>query len=401
MSTTIQNTIVHQREEEAQQRRRVVTLLRVFLIVLVSVVVALAIVTESSESTTGVSLQSRWWLLVSGVLVFSLLVIAIDVATPKRKLATISAMLFGCFAGLVATLLLGIVIEYFAQTFLPSDLLADEGVKRLLLAIKVILGIGLCYLGAATVLQTQDDFRLVIPYVEFSKQLRGARPFLVDTSALIDGRILDIAETGLIQVPLIVPRFVIEELQTLSDSGDRLKRNRGRRGLDIVGRLQKNPRLDVTIDEQLVPGAGVDQMLVELAKVAPGTVLTTDSALSRIASIHGVASLNMHDLANALKPNVIPGEPLNVMLIKPGEQAGQGVGYLEDGTMVVAENGAEMIGRETQLVVTSTMQTSAGRLIFGRIREPGDDDNDASGAHESPRQTRRSGQRSDQRSSSS
>ena len=387
---TVQNTIVHQREEDAQQRRRVVTLLRVFLIVLVSVVVALAIVTESAESPSGVSLQKHWWVLVGGVLIFSLLVIAVDVVTPKRKLATISAMLFGCIAGLILSLLLGIIIDYLAQTFLPSDMLADEGAKRLLLAIKVIMGGGLCYLGAATVLQTQDDFRLVIPYVEFSKQLRGARPFLVDTSALIDGRILDIAETGLIQVPLIVPRFVIEELQTLSDSGDRLKRNRGRRGLDIVGKLQKNPRLDVTIDEQLVPGAGVDQMLVELAKVMPGTVLTTDSALSRIASIHGVASLNIHDLANALKPNVIPGEPLNVMLIKPGEQAGQGVGYLEDGTMVVAENGAGMIGRETQLVVTSTMQTSAGRLIFGRIREEEEDDSDASHAPAADSNNRRS-----------
>ncbi len=375
--STFQNTIVHQREEDAQQRRRVVTLLRVFLVVLVSVVVALAIVTESTQSTSGVSLQKWWWLFIVGVLVFSLLVIAIDVVTPKRKLATISAMLFGCFAGLVVTMLLGIVIDYFAETFL-RDLITDHGVGNVLMATKVILGIGLCYLGAATVLQTQDDFRLVIPYVEFSKQLRGARPFLVDTSALIDGRILDIAETGLIQVPLLVPRFVIEELQTLSDSGERMKRNRGRRGLDIVGKLQKNPRLDVTIDELLVPGAGVDQMLVELAKVTPGTILTTDSALSRVASIHGVASLNIHDLANALKPNVIPGEPLNVMLVKAGEQVGQGVGYLEDGTMIVAENGADRVGSEVQLVVTSTMQTSAGRLIFGRIRDDNEDDNEAS-----------------------
>jgi uncharacterized protein YacL len=170
-------------------------------------------------------------------------------------------------------------------------------------------------------------------------------------------------------------------MQRLADSSDKLKRARGRRGLDVVTKLQKSPRLDVTIDETPLPGMEVDSMIVELARMMPGIVVTTDSGLGRVAGIQGATVLNMHDLANALKPNVIPGEPLIVSLLKRGEQPGQGVGYLDDGTMVVAENGERAIGREVTLTVTSTMQTSAGRLIFGRIH---DDPNDGSGGHTSP-----------------
>ncbi len=355
------------RDEEERQRHIVVNLLRAVFLTLLSVVVAVSFVDESSEGEMYIRLRDWWWMPAIGAGLFFVLVVALDVLTPRRKLSTISAILFGSFAGLVATALIGFVIDYFSDIYFRTDE-NQEFVEQVSLLIKVVLGLGLAYLGSATILQTQDDFRLVIPYVEFAKQIRGPKPLLLDTSAIIDGRILDVAEVGLIQVPLIVPRFVIDELQSLSDSGDRLRRARGRRGLDIVGKLQKNPRLDVTIDEASVPGKDVDQMLVELAKAMPATIVTTDVGLNRVASIQGVSALNVHDLANALKPNVIPGEPLRVNLIKPGEQPGQGVGYLEDGTMVVAENGADAIGNEVSLTVTSTMQTSAGRLIFGRLQ---------------------------------
>ncbi len=364
------------RDDEELQRRRLVTLLRVIVAILLAVVLSLGIVTESTTSETGIQMGKWWWVAVLGTLLFFGIVIAIDVLTPKRKLSTISAILFGTFAGLLATAVLWFVIDYFRETF--RLMISNEQITTA----KVILGLGLCYLGASTVLQTQDDFRLVIPYVEFAKQLRGPKPLILDTSALIDGRILDVAEVGLLQSPLLVPRFVIGELQQLSDSSDKLKRARGRRGLDIVTKLQKSPRLDVTIDETPIPGMDVDAMLVELARLVPGVIVTTDSGLSRVAGIQGVTVLNMHDLANAMKPNVIPGEPLTVALLKKGEQVGQAVGYLEDGTMVVAENGERMIGREVTLTVTSTMQTSAGRLIFGRVAE---DPNDGSGEHRSAR----------------
>lgn len=366
------------RDEEETQRRRLVLLLRVIFVILASVVIALGIVTESSTNSALITLKNYWWAMIAGVLLFASIVITIDLLTPKRKLATISAIVFGAFGGLIATLLVGIVIDYLTATFMGDE--ADKAAS-ILLMIKVILGLGLCYLGAATVLQTQDDFRLVIPYVEFAKQLRGPKPLILDTSALIDGRIVDVAEVGLLQSPLVIPRFVIGELQRLSDSSDKLKRARGRRGLDVVTKLQKSPRLDVTIDETPLPGMEVDAMIVELARMMPGIIVTTDSGLGRVAGIQGATVLNMHDLANALKPNVIPGEPLIVSLLKRGEQPGQAVGYLDDGTMVVAENGERAIGREVTLTVTSTMQTSAGRLIFGRIH---DDPSDGSGEYAPP-----------------
>ncbi len=353
-----------------RQQRRVVNLLRVVLFVLSAVVISLAMVQASTNNKSGIELSDYAWIIV-GTVVFAGIIITIDVLTPKRKLSTITSILFGTFAGLVATILLSLVIDYVYQTFFgePASAVAKEEIDRLLLSIKIILGIGLCYLGAAVVLQTQDDFRLVIPYVEFAKQIRGPKPLLLDTSAVIDGRVQAIAESGFFQTPIVIPRFVIGELQQLSDSSDRLKRARGRRGLDVVTGLQRSPKLDVTIDETVVQGKDVDQMLVELARMMPASIITTDVGLNRVASIQGVSVLSINDLANALKPNVIPGEALSVELIKPGEQPGQAVGYLDDGTMVVAENGRDHIGEQVALTVTSTMQTSAGRLIFGRMGE--------------------------------
>lgn len=368
-------TMIRERDREEMQRNRLVGYLRVVFVILLSVIVALGVVSESTETSSGIQLSNYWWLLAGGTAIFFFVVTGLDILTNRKKLSAVSAILFGAFAGLILTILLGLLIDFFVQVFYLEPGMPDEQkafVDRVVLLVKVILGLGLSYLGASTILQTQDDFRLVIPYVEFAKQIRGTKPFILDTSALIDGRILDISEVGLLQVPLVVPRFVIDELQTLSDSGDKLKRARGRRGLDILGKLQKNPRMDITIDATIVPGKDVDQMLVELGKLMPGSIMTTDAGLVRVASIQVVASMNIHDLANALKPSVIPGEPLSVHLLKPGEQQGQGVGYLEDGTMIVAENGSDFIGQEVQLIVTSTMQTSAGRLIFGRVNtEPG------------------------------
>ena len=357
-------------EREAKQRALLVNALRVLLLILLSVIVSLGIFPENAPDDPGrVQPTENWPVLVAFGVLFFAAIIAVDILTPRRKLSSLSAIIFGVFAGVILTVAAGVIIDYLREAFFAGA--NDSGVERydsVFATIKLSIGVGLCYLGASTILQTQDDFRLVIPYVEFAKQIRGPKPLILDTSALIDGRVLSLAEVGLIQVPIVVPSFVIDELHALSDSGDKLKRNRGRRGLDMLSRLQKHGRLDVSIETKVVPGKDADQKLIELARTMPGVVLTTDSGLGRVASVQGVSALNMHDVANALKPSVIPGEPLTVHLIKPGEQPGQGVGYLDDGTMVVAENGGEFIDRTVELSVTSTMQTSAGRLIFGRIR---------------------------------
>jgi len=349
-------------ELEHRQRHVLVQVLRATLIVLLFIVTALSIVTESTETRLGVKLEDRWWLAVGLVVLFFAAVVGIDILTPRRKLSTISAILFGSFAGIIATAILGIIIDFFLNTYGWA-----AEFHRLALSAKLILGLGLCYLGITTVLQTQDDFRLVIPYVEFAKQYRTVRPLVLDTSSLIDGRILALAELGILQAPFIVPAFVIRELQTLADSGDRLKRARGRRGLDILAKFQRVPMIELTIDESDTAGADTDHKLLDLAERAPATIVTTDSGLARVAVVRSIAVLNVNDLGAALRPTVMPGERLSIELIRSGDHAGQAVGYLDDGTMVIAENGASAIGQTVTLLITSTTNTSAGRLIFGRI----------------------------------
>ena len=236
------------------------------------------------------------------------------------------------------------------------------------------LMIFICYVCISTLLQTKDDFRFIIPYMEFSKEVKGARPLVLDTSVVIDGRIADVAETRVIDQPLVVPRFVLQELQGIADSSDKLRRNRGRRGLDILNRLQKSPGIEVRIHDGEIPElAGireVDQRLVVLAKHLGGKVVTNDYNLNKIARLQGVEVINLNDLANAMKPIVLPGENLTVKLLKSGEEPGQGIGYLDDGTMVVTEQGAYHLGETVRLTVTSVLQTSAGRMIFGRLDRP-------------------------------
>jgi uncharacterized protein YacL len=219
-------------------------------------------------------------------------------------------------------------------------------------------------------LQTKDDFRFIIPYVEFAKEVKGLKPYVLDTSVVIDGRIADVVETRIIDNQLIMPQFVISELQTIADSSDKLRRNRGRRGLDILNKLRSDPKVDLMIYDRELPefaGQTVDQKLVLLAKHLEGKVVTNDYNLNKVAKLHNVGVINLNDIANALKPVFLPGEHIEVRIVKPGEEAGQGVGYLEDGTMVVIEGGREHVGQDVAAAVTSVLQTSAGRMVFGRF----------------------------------
>ncbi len=200
-------------------------------------------------------------------------------------------------------------------------------------------------------------------------------PKLLDTSVIIDGRIADLCETGFMEGEFIIPQFILQELQHISDSADTLKRARGRRGLDILNHIQKNNDVTVEIIEDDFPNIKeVDAKLVELGKKLGAKILTNDLNLNKVAELQGVQVLNINELTNALKPVVLPGETMRVFVLKEGKEAGQGVAYLDDGTMIVVDNAKRCIGKNVDVVVTSILQTSAGRMIFTRLREETDRD---------------------------
>jgi uncharacterized protein YacL len=193
---------------------------------------------------------------------------------------------------------------------------------------------------------------------------------ILDTSVIIDGRIADIVETGFVDGTLVIPQFVLRELQLVADSSDSMKRNRGRRGLDILQRIQKMPQLNIQILEDDFPNVReVDMKLIELAKVYDCKIVTNDFNLNKVAQLHGVEVLNINELANALKPVVLPGETMRVFILKEGKEYNQGVAYLDDGTMVVVDNARKMISKTIDIAVTSVLQTTAGKMIFGRFDE--------------------------------
>lgn len=355
-------------EANLRTRTSIVRIVRMaFLVLLATVTLLYAVERTTNIGTQETTLEAiyGWWIPVAAAVVCGSLVLSLDLITPRKKISTISGIAFGVIIGLTATAAVASVIDLFVVSYEIRGAGVDKGIQ----GVKVLVGLCLCYLCTSVILQTQDDFRLVIPYVEFAKQIRGTKPLLLDTSALIDARIADLAATGMLQSPLVIPGFVIAELQTLADSEEKLKRTRGRRGLEVVTRLQRSPGLDITIDETNVPGKAVDQMLVELARTMPGIVVTADAGLSRVASIQGVRVLNINDVANALKPALVPGRTLDLPLLRAGEQPGQAVGFLDDGTMIVVEKAADRIGRTAPVEVTSSLQTSAGRLIFARLAD--------------------------------
>lgn len=292
-----------------------------------------------------------------GLLLLTQSITLIDILIPRKQVEIVSAIYFG--------LLVGILLSYLLQLALLPVITPEWKGLTLMLS-----NLTLPYFCVTLLLQTKDHFRFIIPYIEFSKEVKGGRPYLLDTSSIIDGRIADVIETRIIDTQLIVPSFVLQELQDIADSNDKLRRNRGRRGLDVLSKLQSNEHIDVKLYEVKnddSKGASVDQRLVSLAKKLGGRVVTNDFNLNKVASVQGVHVINLNDLSNALKPRYLPGERLVIKIIKAGESVGQGVGYLDDGTMVVCEEGNSMIGKETDIIVKSVLQSSAGRMIFGRL----------------------------------
>ncbi len=339
-------------------------ILRVFFLIFVALVAARFM----NSSVCPTWFPQNW--VIPLFLLVGIAILAFDILLPRKSLASLSGVLFGLIAGLLVAYGLSLIVDLI---IVPSEFRDEKQINEIKNLVKLGAGVICCYFVISFIIQTKDDFRFIIPYVEFTKQKKGGRPVILDTSVIIDGRVSDIAETRIIENELIVPRFVLHELQTVADSADKLKRNRGRRGLDMLNRMQSNKKIDLKIvdvefaaEEQ---AEGVDQKLVLLAQQINGRVMTNDFNLNKVAQLRGVEVININDLANALKPVFLPGERLRVKIVKPGEEPDQGIGYLEDGTMVVAGGGRPHIGEELELTVTSVLQTSAGRMVFGRAED--------------------------------
>jgi uncharacterized protein YacL len=217
-------------------------------------------------------------------------------------------------------------------------------------------------------LRGKDEFNLVIPYVKFMRENKPERLVLLDTNIIIDGRIEEVCTTGFLDAVLVVPRFVLHELQYIADAADDVKRARGRRGLEVLKTLQQNPRVEVKIHDNDLPEIKeVDAKLVQLAKMLPAEILTNDYNLNRIAELQHVKVLSLNELAKALRPVVLPGERLTVRLVKEGREAQQALAYLDDGTMIVVSRGRRLVGQEVEVTVSSVLQTAAGRMAFAEI----------------------------------
>ncbi|MEI7998218.1 MAG: twitching motility protein PilT [Candidatus Omnitrophota bacterium] len=270
----------------------------------------------------------------------------------------------------LSSMVFGLLLGFFMAK-LVSDIFSLLPLGIVLNSIsRVVLTLVFSYLGAVMALRGKDEFNLIIPYVRFKRQDLKEGVILLDSSAIIDGRIGDIFKTGFLGGRLVAPRFVLHELQRLADSDDEIKRQRGRRGLEILKNLQKDTAADVRIHEDDLTGTeSVDLKLVKLSKLMDARICTTDFNLSRMASLQGVEMLNINDLVNSVKPMIFNGEELEIRLMKEGKDPNQAIGYLEDGTMVVVIDGKRLIGQQVRVYVTSALQTQAGRMVFAKLEK--------------------------------
>lgn len=311
------------------------------------------------------------WLLFGAFLFGAAATVLVDVLIKKKRIDMISSVYFGLLVGLFLTYIVNLAL---APLFgLQHDFvfggtqISSETFRSILVA---FAGVCLCYGCVSMLWQTRNDFRFVIPYVEFNKDVKGSKPYVLDTSVVIDGRIADVLETGVIDNKLIMPRFVLAELQSIADSNDKLRRARGRRGLDILDRLRKNNDIDFEIYERELPemeSQPVDIKLLLLARHLDGKVVTGDFNLNKVAKLQDVPVINLNEIANSLKPVFLPGELIRIKIVKAGEGQTQGVGYLDDGTMIVVEDGRGEIGNEVGVIISSMLQTSAGRMVFAKL----------------------------------
>jgi uncharacterized protein YacL len=258
----------------------------------------------------------------------------------------------------------------FGNLLLASDVLHYQSETVQWMA-RLIVYCAFGYLGMMLAMRSnRDEFSLIIPYVRFTREATEREPVLVDTNVIIDGRIADLCATGFLSHSLIVPRFVLGELQLLADARDPIKRERGRRGLEILNQLQQSREIELTIHDTADDGdAPVDSRLVRTAKVLQARLLTNDTALCQVARLQQVQTLNLNDLARALRPALVVGDEIDLSLVKEGREPHQAVGYLPDGTMIVVNHARSLLGKSARVVVASALQTAAGRLIFAELKD--------------------------------
>ncbi len=292
---------------------------------------------------------------IAGIIVAGM-VIVLEYSTKRVSVKGLSSAVFGIVFGILFAWL---IIGVFKLIPMDDDLRAEfNGILILIFA----------YLGMVMAVRGKDEFNIIIPYVKLRREDQREEFIVLDTSVIIDGRIADICRTKFLEGKLIIPRFVLKELQQIADSADPIKRNRGRRGLDMLNKVRKSGQMEVRIHEDDFPDIkDVDAKLIKLAKALNAKVFTNDYNLNKIAELQGINVLNINELANALKPVVIPGELLEAKVVKEGKEYNQAVAYLDDGTMVVIDNARHAIGHTVKVTVTSVLQTAAGKMIFAKL----------------------------------
>ncbi|MFI5336904.1 MAG: PIN/TRAM domain-containing protein [Opitutales bacterium] len=298
--------------------------------------------------------------MVVGALI-GLLVVLVDVLLKGFSLRGLTAMTFGLGMGAIVAWLIS------------SSPLLDQGDPQIIYLVRLTLFITCTYLGTVMALRGRDDFNLVIPYVRFVPHEVEVPLVVVDTSALIDGRIARVCETKFLGAALIIPTFVLTELQSIADSPEPVKQARGRRGLEVLADLRRIKHLDIRIHQsEVIRRADIEAKLVFLAQSMRAKLLTTDYNLAKMAEFHGVAWLNLHALEKALRPELVIGESIEVELVKPGKEEGQAVGYLPDGSMVVVNSGRPFMGKRVSAEIIGVLPTAGGKMVFANLRGAAD-----------------------------
>ncbi len=312
-------------------------------------------------AVTGFSLGGEnpflWALIGAGI---GVAIVLVEALGRKVSLKGLSSAVFGILLGLFLSAIFGLALDQFPM---PEDV-SPEIIDN----IKLFVTFVFVYLGLTLGIKGRDEFNVIIPYIKFKRGELREEEIIVDTSSIIDGRILDIVKTAFIEARFIVPRFVLNEMHALADSTDHMKRQKGKRAIEILHELKKQQSIEVeVVDEEVVVVKTVDEKIIKLAEKYNAKILTTDYNLNRLAQLQGVKVLNINDLANALKPSLIAGSKISLKLIKEGKERNQAVGYLEDGTMVVVEGGKNLIGKTVEVEVSSVLQNPSGRIIFTKL----------------------------------
>ncbi|MEM7807745.1 MAG: TRAM domain-containing protein [Planctomycetota bacterium] len=317
------------------------------------------------------SVSSSSWLAMAFSLSLGVLMVVLDIVSGRRKLAVFSGVAFGILVGLTVSYALSFGVKLLVDNVFDPGGLGSSQNAAVTSFLNLLVGTIACYFSISFVLQTKDDVRFIIPYVEFRRDTRGTKPIVVDTSALMDTRLPGVVTSGFIDGRLVVPQSVVGELQLISDHPDRAKAERARDGLDRLAEMQRDKAIDVRIfddrsDRTQPAEEDVDGHVIDLARQLEGRVLSVDANLGKVARLAGVSLLNLNDLTEAVRMPAVPGDELSLHITRRGNVAGQGVGHLPDGTMVVVEHAADDVGDDVTAIVTNATQTSAGRMIFAK-----------------------------------